>query len=123
MAKNAKQFEQRPWGTFEVIHEFNQGDGSEVVVKKIVVHPGKRLSYQSHKKRKEHWLIVEGSGHVILDGEEIKVDPESKVVVDLGKKHRIINSHPKDNLTFIEVSLGEFDENDIVRYEDDFGRA
>jgi mannose-6-phosphate isomerase-like protein (cupin superfamily) len=123
MAKNAQNFEERPWGTFEVLHEFNQADKSEVVIKKITVHPGKRLSLQSHKKRREHWLVVAGEGTVVLDDEEVKVSADHKILVNLGTKHRIINNHPKDNLIFIEVSLGEFDENDIVRYEDDFGRV
>lgn len=122
MAKNAQQFENRPWGTFEVLHEFKRPDGSEVVIKKITVLPGKRLSYQSHNKRKEHWLIVAGHGTVTLDGQEIIVSPESKVEVNLGAKHRIANPGSNENLIFIEISLGEFDEQDIVRHEDDFGR-
>src|SRR3989338_8588003 len=122
MAKNAKIFEERPWGTFEVLHDHRTAGGGDVVVKKVVVHPRKRLSYQSHQKRREHWLVVEGNGKVILDGEEAVVGPESKIFVDTGVKHRIINTHPTSHLVFVEVSLGEFDEFDIMRYEDDFGR-
>ena len=62
MAKNAKQFEERPWGSFEILSEFeidnlafSEEQGYEVVIKKIVVKPGQRLSYQFHKKRKEKW--------------------------------------------------------------------
>ena len=123
MAKNAKQFEERPWGTFEVLHEFNLSDASDIVIKKITVHPGKRLSYQSHNKRREHWLIVEGQGMVVLDGTELPVVKESKIHVPTKIKHRIINSHPEQHLVLIEISMGEFDENDIKRFEDDFGRA
>jgi mannose-6-phosphate isomerase-like protein (cupin superfamily) len=124
MAKNAQPFEQRPWGTFEVIHEFKSGDGqTDFVIKKITVYPQKRLSYQSHAKRKEHWYIVEGQGLVILDDRETAVGPEHKIDVPIGVKHRIVNNHSAQNLVFIEITAGEFDENDIIRYEDDFGRT
>lgn len=123
MSKNTKRFEERPWGTFEIIHEFAHASGTgESVIKKIVVHPQRRLSLQSHTKRKEHWLIVEGEGIVVLDDEEIMVGPESKIEVKVGTKHRISNTHSEKPLIFIEVSFGEFDENDIVRFQDDFGR-
>ncbi len=122
MAKNAKQYEERPWGSFEVIHEFSQNGGKDVVIKKITVHPKKRLSLQSHTKRKEHWLVIAGEGTVALDDEEILVQPESKIEVPIGTKHRIANTHAEKPLVFIEISFGDFDENDIVRYQDDFGR-
>jgi len=121
MAKNAQNFEKRPWGTFEVLHEFDT-DGPEVVIKKITVNPNKQLSYQSHKLRKEHWLIVQGNGYVILDDKTIPIEPGSQIVVEIGNKHRIKNDRDKD-LIFIEISTGKFDENDIERFEDDFGRA
>ena len=123
MAKNAQQFEERPWGTFEVIHEFDHGNGQQVVIKKIIVHPQKRLSLQSHAKRREHWLVVEGEGVVVLDEKEVIVQSESKIVVETGVKHRIANTHPEKHLVFIEIRLGEFDEDDIIRYQDDFGRS
>lgn len=124
MAKNAQQFEQRPWGTFEVIHEFTTTDGlGEIVIKKLVVFPQKRLSYQSHEKRTEHWHVIEGQGIVILDDQEIPVTKNSKLEIPIQSKHRIINPHPEENLVFIEITTGQFDENDIVRYEDDFGRS
>ncbi len=124
MAKNAQQFEERPWGTFEVLHEFKSADDKEeFVIKKITVFPNKRLSYQSHTKRKEHWLVVEGNGLVTLDNKDTTVGPESKIEVGLETKHRITNTDPQKNLVFIEITSGEFDEHDIVRYDDDFGRA
>jgi mannose-6-phosphate isomerase-like protein (cupin superfamily) len=92
-------------------------------MKKIIVHPGKRTSYQSHKLRWEHWLIVEGEGVVILNGEELPISKDSKVHVPLTTKHRVANTHSEKKLVFIEVSLGEFDEFDNTRHEDDYGRA
>jgi len=124
MAKNAQQFEQRPWGTFEVLHEFKNAAGDEeFVIKKITVFPGKRLSYQSHNKRREYWFVTEGQGTVIINDHETAVGPQSKVEVPLQAKHRIVNTHSEQPLVFIEITSGEFDEHDIIRYDDDFGRA
>ncbi|MBI4049584.1 MAG: phosphomannose isomerase type II C-terminal cupin domain [Candidatus Doudnabacteria bacterium] len=125
MAKNAKQFEERPWGSFEVIAEFEvENDlGPHAVVKKITVNPKQRLSYQSHKGRREFWLIVQGKGQVVLGGKEIAVSAGSRVEVPQGAKHRVVNTDANQALLFVEVSLGSFDENDILRYDDDYGRT
>ena len=125
MAKNAQQFESRPWGTFEVISEFDcvvNGRPQQIVVKKIVVHPQKRLSYQSHQLRDEHWHIAGGSGVVILNDQEQTIKAGDKIYVPIGTKHRIINNHESEHLIFIEITGGQFDEFDIQRFEDDFGR-
>jgi mannose-6-phosphate isomerase-like protein (cupin superfamily) len=129
MAKNAKNFEERPWGSFEVIKEFEVENGyadfpgREVVIKKITVKPGQMLSYQSHRKRRETWFVAQGQGKVIKDDEEILVGKGSVVSIKENAKHRIGNISEKINLIFIEISEGEFDENDITRYSDDYGRA
>ena len=110
-------FEQRPWGNYTVL--FND---ESCQVKKLVVNPGKRISLQSHNFRAEHWFIVSGQGVAELDGEEIKVSPGDSIDVPTGSKHRIscAESIP---LVLIEVQTGSsFAEDDIVRYEDDFGR-
>ena len=92
-------------------------------VKRISVAPGKRLSYQVHAKRSEHWFIVSGEGLVVLDGVEHVVKGGSTVDVHLGTKHRIKNTG-SDPLVFIEVQYGSyFGEDDIVRFDDDFGRV
>ncbi len=111
-------FEERPWGNYTVLH-------SEAMcqVKKLVVDPGKRLSLQSHKFRAEHWYIVSGRGTAELDGIEIEIGPGESVDVPIGSKHRIScrSAYP---LVFVEVQTGlSFDEDDIIRYEDDFGRG
>jgi mannose-6-phosphate isomerase-like protein (cupin superfamily) len=123
MAKNASNFEQRPWGTFEVLSEWQLPDGSEVVIKKLIIKPLKRLSYQSHKLRAENWLIVQGHGKAVLDDQDIPVKPGSQVAVPLYTKHRMVNEDQELDLILIEISTGTFDEHDIVRFEDDFGRA
>jgi mannose-6-phosphate isomerase len=110
-------FELRPWGTYEVLAE-----APDHKVKTITVAPGKRLSYQRHARRSEHWFIVTGTGAVVLDGVEKEIGPASVIDIPVGMAHRIANTGTED-LVFIEVQHGEyFGEDDIVRLEDDFGR-
>ena len=110
-------FEERPWGNYTVLYT------NEIYqVKKLVVNPGKRISLQSHKFRAEHWFIVSGEGLAELDDKKFEVGAGDAIDVPIGSKHRIScgNINP---LVFIEVQTGSsFAEDDIVRYEDDFGR-
>ncbi len=108
----------RPWGFYE-----NLSDTPTHKVKRILVYPGKRLSLQSHTRRAEHWYIVQGTAAVTLGDEIIELCPGGSVDIGTGVKHRIGNEGDVD-LVFIEVQTGEyFGEDDIVRYEDDFGRV
>ena len=108
----------RPWGRYEVLV-----DDTDHKVKQIVVKPGKRLSYQKHARRSEHWFIVRGNGVVTLNDSPVRVEPGTAVDIGLGASHRIENTGTAD-LVFVEVQHGEyFGEDDIVRLEDDFGRA
>lgn len=113
--------EERPWGNYEVLSSFTQ-DTVDVVIKKIVVNPGKRLSLQSHRGRDESWLFIAGHGEVTIGDEEKTVQKGSVVSAPKGTKHRIANTDPIEPLVLIETSVGVFDEQDITRYEDDFGR-
>ena len=107
----------RPWGRYEVLQE-----AVTHKVKSIHVSPGKRLSYQRHQKRSEHWYVVDGSGEVTLDGKVSLVSAGSIIQVPQGALHRISNTGVKE-LIFIEVQTGTyFGEDDIERVEDDFGR-
>lgn len=111
------EHDERPWGSYTVLD-----DGTSHKVKRIVVRPGCRLSYQVHARRAEHWFVVEGEGVVTLDGAEHPVKAGSALDVARGLPHRIENTGPEP-LVFIEVQHGEyFGEDDIVRLEDDFGR-
>ena|SRR3989338_9601890 len=125
MSKNVKQFDERPWGSFEVLADFAVENhfGPDAVIKKITVKPGKRLSYQSHSGRHEYWLVVSGSGIVIIEGKEHVVSAGFRIQIPKQAKHRMINDDSEKELVFVEISLGDFDENDIVRIEDDFGRS
>jgi mannose-6-phosphate isomerase len=110
-------FEERPWGNYTVLHT-----DENCQVKKLVVNPGKRISLQNHKFRAEHWFIVSGHGTAEVDGREINVVPGDSIDIPMGSKHRI-SCAKESSLVFIEVQTGSsFAEEDIVRYDDDFGR-
>jgi mannose-6-phosphate isomerase-like protein (cupin superfamily) len=109
--------EHRPWGSFE-----NLLDCGYCKVKRIIVKPGQRLSYQFHHERNEVWVIVWGEATITLDDEE-KIYTETQIVeIPVGTKHRVQNNGTED-LIFIETQTGTyFGEDDIVRIEDDYGR-
>lgn len=108
----------RPWGTWEVIDS-----GNGFCVKKICVTPGNILSLQLHHFRAEHWVIVEGQAVVTLGEEKIVRKANESVYIPAELKHRIANDSDK-NVVFIEIQTGDnLDENDIVRFEDSYGRA
>ena len=112
------KFDRRPWGTFTVLDE---GDGFKV--KRIEVLPGKRLSYQKHAQRAEHWVVVQGTAKVTLDDEQIEVPAGETIDIGVGSAHRVENAGT-ELLVFIEVQRGGYlGEDDIVRLQDDFGRA
>ena len=120
MANNYKKGDRdnRPWGTWEVL---DSGDG--FCVKRIYVTPGNILSLQSHDFRNEHWIIVSGEAVVTLGEDKIVKKAGENVFIPVKMKHRIQNNTDK-NMEFIEVQTGEtLDENDIIRYEDSYGRA
>lgn len=109
--------EERPWGTYEVLL-----DSDDVKVKRIIVNPKQRLSYQYHHKRREQWTVVEGILTIVLDGEEIEKNVGESIHIPLGSHHRAWNKTDKP-ITFIEVQTGTyFGEDDIVRLEDDYTR-
>ena len=110
-------YEERPWGSFE-----NLLDEDYCKVKRIIVLPKCRLSYQFHYKRSEAWVIVKGHAHVTLDDKEWLFVERDIVDIPVGMKHRVQNKGTED-LIFIETQTGTyFGEDDIVRLEDDYGR-
>ena len=114
-----REYSERPWGNYTVLDD----DAPDHKVKRIVVHPGKRLSYQRHAKRAEHWFFVSGKAQVTLDGTVTELAPGQAVDIPLGAAHRVANEGTAD-VVFIEGQHGTyFGEDDIVRLEDDFGRA
>ncbi len=109
---------ERPWGYYIVLHE---EDGLKV--KRFLVRPGKRLSLQRHRYRAEHWYLVRGAALVTRDGEAIRMGAGQSLDIPLGAVHRIENVGQEDVIV-IEVQTGTYvGEDDIERFEDDFGRA
>lgn len=108
---------ERPWGTYQTIIE-----GDNYKVKKIVVRPSSQLSLQSHNKRSEHWVVVSGIGSVVCGDKTIELKKDGSIYIPVGTKHRMSNFTDKD-IVFIEVQNGDYlGEDDIVRYEDIYGR-
>ncbi|NDC83387.1 cupin domain-containing protein [bacterium] len=107
-----------PWGRWEVLFE-----SSVCKIKRIIVAPGNRLSYQKHFRRSETWVVVEGVATVTLDGKVTDFFPGDVVKIPCEMAHRVGN-FGSVQLVFIEVQRGDyFGEDDIVRLEDDYGRA
>lgn len=108
----------RPWGSYDSVHG---GDGFKV--KHITVDPGQRLSLQMHHRRAEHWIVVRGAARVTRGGEVFPVSENQSVHIPAGVRHRIENPGPAP-LHLIEVQVGDYlGEDDIVRFEDAYGRA
>ncbi len=108
----------RPWGSYEGI-ESDAG----FQVKRLIVNPGAVLSLQSHKHRAEHWVVVQGTATITLDGREFDLGTNDSTFVPVGAVHRIAN-RSETPVHIIEVQCGSYlGEDDIVRYEDKYGRA
>ncbi|HQP48683.1 MAG TPA: phosphomannose isomerase type II C-terminal cupin domain [Spirochaetota bacterium] len=108
----------RPWGFFE-----NLDERDDHKLKRITVYPGKRLSLQRHRRRSEHWYVVQGTGIIRLGNEDVAVCPGVSVDIQCGVLHRMENTGSQD-LIYIEVQTGDyFGEDDIERIEDDYGRV
>ena len=108
---------ERPWGSWHVLYE-----GPGYKVKRIVVQPRQRLSYQTHAQRAEHWSVVCGLATCTVDGEIVEVPVGGALDVPIGAAHRIANLHD-EVLEVIEVQRGDYlGEDDIVRLDDDYGR-
>ncbi len=109
---------ERPWGWFETVCEMA---GSKV--KRIHVRPGQQISLQTHQHRSEHWIVVAGTAQVTLGARAFALLCGQHCDIACGQVHRLANSGP-DGLEIIEVQYGSrLDEDDIVRLQDDYGRA
>ena len=109
----------RPWGTYEVLL-----DDTDCKVKKIVVNPGQVLSYQSHSRRNEDWIVVKGEGFVVIDDKKMRVSAGDHIHIPVETKHRIGTETGSEDLVFVEVQTGDyFGEDDITRIDDMYGRC
>jgi mannose-1-phosphate guanylyltransferase len=108
----------RPWGTYTVLEE-----GDRFKMKCIVVKPNAQLSLQMHHHRSEHWIVVSGCADIVNGEQVISLQPNESTYIPAGHKHRLINPGVMD-LVLIEVQCGEYlGEDDIVRFEDVYGRV
>ena len=108
----------RPWGTYTVLEE-----GPRFKIKRIEVKPGASLSLQMHHHRSEHWIVVSGMAKVVNGEKEVFVRTNESTYIPAGHQHRLVNPGVLD-LVLIEVQSGEYlGEDDIVRFEDDYGRS
>lgn len=115
---DSPQYDERPWGNFTVLDE-----AATYKVKRIEVLPEKRLSYQKHSQRSEHWMVVAGEAKVTLDGREIVLSTGKTIDIPVGAAHRIENIG-SEKLIFIEIQRGSYlGEDDIQRLQDDYGRS
>src|SRR5260221_10755547 len=96
------EFDRRPWGSFTVLDE-----GESYKVKRIEVLPGKRLSYQRHTRRAEHWFVVRGTAKVTLNGAEFLVNAGEAIEIEVGYAHRVENP-AKDTIILLETQTGDY---------------
>lgn len=108
--------ENRPWGNFE---RFTLNE--PCTVKIITVNPHQELSLQQHEHRDEEWRILRGSGVVVVGGIESAVKQGDEFRILRGQQHQVQSG--AEGLQFLEISFGPFDENDITRFKDRYGRA
>jgi mannose-6-phosphate isomerase-like protein (cupin superfamily) len=114
-----REYDERPWGNYTVLDD----DEPDHKVKRLVVHPGKRLSYQRHARRSEHWFIVAGRARVTLEGVDTDLQAGDAIDIPCGSAHRVANVGDVD-VVLVEVQHGTyFGEDDIERLADDFGRV
>ena len=110
--------EDRPWGWYDVIDQ-----GNRYKVKSIEVNSNASLSLQKHLHRAEHWVVVEGTAQIEVDGKITIIKENESTYIPLGSKHRLSNPG-KIPLRIIEVQSGSYlEEDDIERFDDDYGRV
>ena len=113
----SEQFFERPWGGYMILNESSDGG----VVKLLKVKPGARLSLQTHALRSEKWFAMTDGMLAYIGGKTHELSELQSVEVGIGVEHRLIN--PTSEMGYvIEVIAGEYDEDDIIRLEDDYGR-
>ncbi|AFU59892.1 putative mannose-1-phosphate guanylyltransferase/mannose-6-phosphate isomerase [Candidatus Nitrososphaera gargensis Ga9.2] len=108
--------ESRPWGRFEKFHE-----NKPCTVKLIYVNANSRLSLQYHNKRSEFWKVIKGTAMVELNDRNTVLKEGETISIPKQARHRV--SALDSECVILEIAYGKFDENDIVRIEDDYNRA
>jgi mannose-6-phosphate isomerase len=109
--------ESRPWGRFEKFHE-----NKPCTIKLIYINANSRLSLQYHRKRSEFWKVIKGTAAVELEGKAIILGEGETITIPRQAKHRV-GALESGECIILEIAYGRFDENDIVRLEDDYQRT
>ena len=108
----------KPWGYYICLVS-----GINYLVKTICVMPKQKLSLQSHNYRAEHWIVIEGTAHIVLNEKKQILNYGDSIQIPLSAKHSLQNPYDKE-LKIIEIQKGEYiSEDDIIRYEDSYGRV
>ena len=107
---------ERPWGNFR---QFTKNESSTVKI--ITVRPNEILSLQSHSRRSEFWHVISGSGFVEINGVKTTTRSGDEYEIQIGEKHRL--SADINGIQVLEIATGDFDEDDIIHYEDKYGRV
>lgn len=110
-----KYLKEKPWGKYE---RFTENEKSTVKI--ITVKTGEKLSLQYHNHRDEFWKIMSGKGNVIIEEEIISINKGDEFFIPIGSKHSVEST--EEDVIFLEIAFGDFDEEDIVRLEDKYGR-
>jgi len=107
----------KPWGSFD---RYTLNEPSTVKI--LTIKPGATTSLQSHKRRREFWVALDKGIQIQIGDKEIPFRKGSSIIVEKGKRHRI-RCDSKSDARILEISFGHFSENDIVRYDDEYGRV
>jgi len=110
-----KIIDERPWGKFERFTHNQQ-----TTVKIISVNPNAKLSYQYHNRREEFWRILSGEGQVVINDKTLPARAGDEFFIPMQAKHRAQTTDSA--ITFLEIAFGDFDEDDIIRIEDEYNR-
>ncbi len=108
--------EVRPWGKFE---QFTKNESTTVKI--ITVHPNQQLSLQLHHSRAEFWRVIAGNGTIEIDRTRLQAHPGDEFFIPMETTHRM--NAGTNGLQILEIAYGHFDEADIVRLEDTYGRS
>jgi mannose-1-phosphate guanylyltransferase/mannose-6-phosphate isomerase len=111
-------FIERPWGGYTILHS-----SPEVTVKILQVNPGKRLSLQKHSHRSETWHPITEGLSAQIGRDIVLLEPGKPVTIDVGMVHRLVNGAGRQVGYVVEIIKGMYDEEDIERLEDDYGRS
>jgi len=118
MQTPASYREERPWGDFI---EFTRN--TSTTVKLLVIRPHEALSLQKHSERDEFWRIISGKGHVVIGDKRVDAVIDSEFFIPRGIQHRLEGGAGTESLIVLEISFGTFDDKDIVRLDDRYGRS